>query len=247
VAEKDPLEFELFYENLQGASQAFKLGATDGQPYAVKFREKAENELLGLARELLAAHLAESLGVQVPEGRVMRLTQEYLDLESRLSFGDGTRPAPGLCSGSLFLPPANNLPPDHAARLASCPPSDPAGVLVFNTWVGCGDRSWNNYAFTIDASGPRFASIDYAASFARAEGAALQVHDSVEVVDAARAAWHEVDAVILRVEEHDDVLLARAIAEIPGEFWTDDERDAVARMLQRSRQMIRSALDGVKP
>jgi hypothetical protein len=239
-------EFEAFFEALAGASQAFKLGATDGQIHAVKFREKAQFGALGLARELLAAKLAFDLGVQVPEASVLRLTQEYLDVEPRLVFNDGTRPAPGIASGSRFLPPAEDLPTDHSARLASCPFSDVAGIIVFNTWVGCDDRSWNNYAFTIDGATPRFASIDYASAFARTTNADPLVHDVAEVQSAAKGFWADVEVAISRAEKLPEATIDAALRSVPSELWSDDDRDSTGLMLRASTTRIRAALEAIR-
>lgn len=240
-------EFETFFEALPGASQAFKLGATDGHTYAVKFREKAQSGALGLASELLAASLAAAAGVHVPEAKVMLLTQEYLDLEPRVHFHDQTRPAPGIASGSRFLPPAENLPGDHTARLAVCPPSDIAGVLVFNTWVGCDDRSWNNYAFTVDGTVPRFASIDYATAFGRPTDATLQIADLAEVQAAATLSWPDVERTLGRVEGLSDAAIGIAASSIPDEFWSHAERDSLISMLVASRSKVRLVVERIKP
>ena len=246
VSKDGPPEIELFFEALPGASQGFKLGATDGGTYAVKFREKAQSGLLGLAREVLAGTLAKILAVQIPDCRVVMLTQEFLDLDARLTFNDSTRPAPGLASASSFLTPAASLPPDHTARLSICPPADLAGVLVFNTWVACEDRSWTNYAFSLEGNAPRFVSIDYAAAFGRAPSAPPQVQDLAEIREVARTSWSAVEAALTRLEGLADGDIDSALHDIPEEFWVASERDAVSSMLRTSRSEVRPAMEGIR-
>lgn len=243
----DCIEIEAFFEPLPGASQAFKLGATDGALYAIKFREKAQAGALSLARELLAPELALAVDVSVPPARVVCLTQAYLDIEPRLVFSDGSRPAPGLACGSRFMPPDQGLPDDHSARLAMCPVSDIAGVLVFNTWVGCDDRGWHNYAFGIEGRSPRFASIDYATAFNRAESADPQVHDVDEVRTAATSSWSDVESALGRLDALSDAAIDDATTRIPSEFWATTERDSVAAMLRASKPKVRTVIERLKP
>jgi hypothetical protein len=230
-----------------GVSEAFLVRGSDGNNYAAKFQEKAENGARGQGREVIAGVLAPQIGVQVPETAVLVLTQQLIDNEPALTFKDGSRPQPGLASGSAFRPPIDDPTLETTARLALCPSIDAAGILVFNTWVASGDRHWDNYAFYRTDESVRLASIDYASAFQRAPGDPLRPLDAAEVQTVA----HNNPTIVLdfveRLEALSDADIERAVAAAPDEMLDEQERRLISDQLMAGRGLIRAAVGSFLP
>jgi hypothetical protein len=241
----DVPEIELLHQAFpQGVSEAFLVHASDRRSYAAKFKEKAQYGPIGQAREILAGSLAEIIGASVPRTQVLRLTQALLDAEPAIQFRDGTRPAAGLASGSAFLGKMVEPPIDHAARLSLCPVADPAGIVAFNMWVAATDRHWDNYAFYWEASGIRFASIDYADAFdVRRPGLA----DQDQVVAVARANPTVLETFVARIEAVTDEQLRCALAEVPDDMAHPTQKTAIFDFVCGSRSDIRAMIGGLIP
>lgn len=244
----DPPEIELLHKAFpNGASEAFLVRASNGRSYAAKFREKAQHNERGLGREVLAGVLASILGVSVPAAELIMLTQDFVDNEPNLKFRDGSRPRPGLASGSSFVPHMNEPPFDHSARLALCPASDAAGIVVFNTWTGVSDRHWDNYAFFWNESAVRLASIDYADAFMKSPGSALTVVDQQDIRDVAMANADLVTAALDRLDQLTDARIDDAVALIPDELIPVGDKTSIQEFLKIGRGSVRALVGGSAP
>ncbi len=134
---------------MRGGSQAQLLRCSDGAYYVVKFQNNPQGVRI-LANELLAALLAEKLGLPVPESAIVDVSPDLIRHTAELVVDRGWQRVPcrpGLCFGSrwganqAFPNGVGNLydflPPDQLRAVENL--SDFLGMLVFDKWTGNAD------------------------------------------------------------------------------------------------------------
>jgi hypothetical protein len=228
-----------------GASETFLLRANDRRSYGVKFREKAQSNELGICREYLAGQLASLVQASVPASRLLELEQDFIDSEPRLAFNDGTRPAPQVTAGLRFLAHVTD-PPEWSARLAICPTSDLATVLVFNAWVRVDDRGEQNYAIYWDRSTVRFASIDYAESMNADSTSLPEVRDVDDIAAVAKSDWPAVDRTLTRLESLTEEQIDRVFAGLPTEWGIAGSYAELNAYLKAARSQVRAVVEALR-
>jgi hypothetical protein len=134
---------------MRGGSQAQLLRCSDGGYYVVKFQNNPQGVRI-LANELLAALLAEKLGLPVPGSAVVDVPPDLVRHTAELVIDRGWQRVPcrpGLSFGSRWG--ANQaspsgvgdlyelLSPDQLRRVENL--SDFLGMLVFDKWTGNAD------------------------------------------------------------------------------------------------------------
>lgn len=134
---------------MRGGSQAQLLRCSDGGHYVVKFQNNPQG-LRILANELLAALLAEKLGLPVPGSAIVDVPPDLVRDTAELVVDRGWQRVPcrpGLCFGSRWG--ANQaspngvgdlydfLSPDQFKTVENL--SDFLGMLVFDKWTGNAD------------------------------------------------------------------------------------------------------------
>jgi hypothetical protein len=147
---------------MRGGSQAQLLRCSDGGYYVVKFQNNPQGVRI-LANELLAALLAEKLGLPVPESAIVHVPPDLVRHTAELVIDRGWRRvpcSPGLCFGSrwganqAFPNGVGNLydflPPHQLRTVANL--SDFLGMLVFDKWTGNADDRQTIFVRTDRAS-----------------------------------------------------------------------------------------------
>jgi hypothetical protein len=223
-----PAQLTRFSHRYETGSQPMVLYDASGNLHAVKFAEKAERGVAGLAREYLAGALAELIEAPVPTTTFVELTSSALTLDPNIVFNDGSRPAPQITVGSAYL--ANAASPTSPMVFAEIPQDDVAGALIFNTWVSVGDRHWGNYIIQTTSIGPRLVSIDYATCLAVERSAPTSVGD-VDLLPLALAARRAVDQYLHRLLSVTERRIRQVVARVPVAWMGLDERERLVSFL----------------
>lgn len=121
---------EILKRSLQGRTRPFLCRCDDDRLYFVKGRDAGHRSLLC---EWLAGHLAQALGLPVPEFAVAQAPQKLLDLHPE---GRDLGSAPAFAS--LRVDYAQDLTVSQRGSVATALQRD---VLVFDWWVRNGDRT----------------------------------------------------------------------------------------------------------
>jgi hypothetical protein len=219
------------------ASQPMVLYDSGGSQHVVKFAEKAEYGTLGLAHESLGGGLAELIGASVPTTTYVQLTTGALAMDPNIAFDDGTRPAPQVTVGSMYLENAASPVTPEAFTLISA--QDLAGILVFNTWVSVGDRHWGNYLTQTSTNGPRLFSIDYTSCLSSIAPAPTSIRDT-DLVAMARSITEAVEEFLRRLEAVSERSIQGIIGRVPRDWMDGRERNRVAEFLLAGRATTRA-------
>lgn len=214
-----------------------------GNQQVVKFAETVEHGRLGLAHESLGGDLSELIGASVPAATFVQLTSGALAMDSNIVFEDGTRPAPQVTVGSMYLENASSpATPDAFGLIA---PEDLAGILVFNTWVAVGDRHWGNYLIQTTTNGPRLFSIDYASCLSSTATAPTSIRDA-DLVAVSRSFERAVEEFLRRLQAVSERAVHASIARIPRDWMDVPDRNRVAEFLlagrTKTRELVTAAL-----
>jgi hypothetical protein len=227
-----PVQLTTFSHRFETGSQPMVLSDAFGNAYAVKFAEKIENGTAGLAREYLAGALAALIDAPIPTTTFVELTPTALAIEPNIVFSDGSRPAPQITVGSVFV--SNAASPTSHTSFQNVPEVDVAGIFVFNTWVSVGDRHWGNYVIETTSTGPRLISIDYPTCLTLHSSAPTSVRDP-DLLTVAKASRSAVDDYLHRVLALTERRIRQAIASVPGQWMASDERERLAYFLVSGR------------
>jgi hypothetical protein len=242
---------------MRGGSQAQLLRCSDGGYYVVKFQNNPQGIRI-LANELLAALLAEKMGLPVPESAIVDVPPNLIRYTDQLVIDRGwqrTWCRPGLCFGSRWG--ANEALPNGVGDLYDFLPPDQlrtvenlaafAGMLVFDKWTGNADdrqaifvrrsRASPFRTFMID-NGLCFngSKWDFAVGLKRGLFWRRVVYEQVQGFDAFEP-W------LSRLErEIDRSVLEDAAREIPREWYRGGD-DPLGRLLARLDQRRKHVRD----
>lgn len=132
---------------MRGGAQSHLMRCSDEQYYVVKFRNNPQGPRI-LANEMLASHLAMSLGLPVSEPDLVLVSNWVIEHTPELFIKDGeekVKCASGFAFASRFpcdplrVPAYDYLPPEQMAVLDNL--DDFAGMLVFDQWTcNCDSR-----------------------------------------------------------------------------------------------------------
>lgn len=143
---------------MRGGAQAHLMRCSDENYYVVKFRNNPQGPRI-LANEMLASHLAMSIGLPVSEPDVVWVGEWVIDHTPELyikSGDDKERCASGFAFASRFpcdplrAPAYDYLPPEQMATVNNL--DDFAGMLVFDQWT-CNCDSRQVVFHSVQASG----------------------------------------------------------------------------------------------
>ena len=234
-----------YIRRMRGGSQAKLMRCSDGGYYVVKFQNNPQGIRI-LANELLAAILAKTLGLPIPEPAVVEVTADLIRHNSELVIDKGWRRVPcrpGLCFGSRWggneaLRPGlgdvyDLLPEERLANVKNL--CDFVGMLAFDKWTGNGDDRQTIFVRNDRASPFRAFLIDNGLCFngTRWNFAAgpkdglfwpCVVYQQVSGVDAFKP-WLD------RIEHDVDPSFLKGIAEEVPTEWYGGRRDSLVRLL----------------
>lgn len=139
-----------FVRRMRGASQPWLVRCEDGASYVVKFRNNPQHPRV-LANEMLAARLAQWLGLPVAPPAFVEVSRSMVGANPQLAFDVGDRHEPiqsGVHFGSRFPGiPSQTLVvdflPDRLLRRLKNLPSTFLGAFVFDKWTcNCDGRQF---------------------------------------------------------------------------------------------------------
>lgn len=139
----------------QGRSRPYKCRASDGSIYYVKGQQTNRRSLWC---EWIAAHLARSLGLELPPFAILQLDEALLQELPREWREIGCMPA----FGSRLHPSSTWLEPSLVDQV---PIETQRAVLAFDWWIKNGDRLKGNSNLLWDASAKRLVIIDHNLAF----------------------------------------------------------------------------------
>ncbi len=138
-----------FIRSMHGGAYPKLLRCSDGRFYVVKFQNNPQGIRI-LANEMLAALLANTVGLPVPRPAIVEVPWELVWRNNELTMGRGSsrvQCCPGLCFGSAYaahvVDPSSSgdvldwLRPQHLNRVENI--SDFIGILAFDKWIGNAD------------------------------------------------------------------------------------------------------------
>ena len=231
---------------MRGGSQAQLLRCSDGGYYVVKFQNNPQGVRI-LANELLAALLAEKLGLPVPESAIVDVPPDLVRHTAELVIDRGWQCVPcrpGLCFGSRWG--ANQaspngvgdlydfLPPDQLRAVENL--SDFLGMLVFDKWTGNADDRQAIFVRSNKASPFRTFMIDNGLCFNGSKwdfsaGPKYGLYWGGRVVYARAKGLDAFEPWLGHLEHHIDLsVITGAAQEIPPE-WYGSRHDSLARLL----------------
>jgi len=239
---------------MRGGAQSHLVRCNDGNFYVVKFRNNPQHSRV-LVNELLAARLCTILGLPVPPGVVVEVSEALIRSSPDLciQLHEGSRPCePGLHFGSRYaIDPLegrifDHLPPQQLRRLRNL--RDFAGMLVFDRWTGNGDTRqavfWRKgrdrvYSASFIDHGYCFGDPEW--NFAESSSGGLfrpyEVYDQVH-------GWETFEPWLSRVEHLDAGIISGAFDGVPSE-WCGGKQEALeqlpAKLLGR-RAMVRALI-----
>jgi hypothetical protein len=171
-----------YVRRMRGGSQAHLLRCSDGEYYVVKFQNNPQGTRI-LANELLAAVLANRLGLPISGSAIVDvtelLTKHADDLTIQIGRGNVSC-SPGSCFGSRLPsevgPYGIRVPVAIQSFLPDCPPhriinnAEFVPMLVFDKWTGNSDcrqvmftraNSADDYSLTMIDNGYCFNGIEW--------------------------------------------------------------------------------------
>jgi HipA-like kinase len=217
---------------MRGGAQAHLLRASDGNFYVTKFQNNPQSIRI-LANEYLATKLGQSLGLPMPEARVIEVSDWLIQNTPELKIDQGTRPVPcasGLQFGSRYVADPleaivfDYLPEAMLTRIANW--RDFPRVLVFDKWTGNSDgrqavfvkeRTERRYRAVFIDQGYCFNAGEWNFSDSPLRGAFARnsVYERV-------TGWEDFEPTLSRIEQLDVEYLWKIAAEIPEEWYEHD-------------------------
>jgi hypothetical protein len=123
----------------RGTSQAWRVRASDGREYWVKFHNNPQGTH-AIIHEWICGRLARFLGFPVPRPTIIEFTREFIKANPQLRWEDNPYGEQKPCAGPHFASPALRvLDPEHAAPLCVNKPAF-AGMLAFDLWTDQSDQ-----------------------------------------------------------------------------------------------------------
>lgn len=250
-----------FVRRMRGASQPCLLRCEDGENYVVKFRNNPQHVRV-LANEMLAARLAQLIGLPVPKPQFVDVTQDLIVGNPLLGFDFGARRepiVPGLHFGSRFPgSPDRTLVvdflPDRLLRRVRNVDKVFLGALVFDKWTcNCDGRQVifhrsvepeeSGYSATLIDHGFCFNDGDwnFPDSPIRSLYPRRLVYESVRGLQS-------FEPFLSRVENLDQTELEQCERDIPEE-WCGQHPEQLTRLLERlfeRRRRVRQAIIDAK-
>jgi len=204
---------------------------------------KGEPVQQGLVVELIAARLADQLGVG-PRGVIVNVSDEAIPAAGN----------PGCSTGLIFgsLDQNDMIPARDITKFIPSgilPPGSPdkgswALVIAFQTWLGVGDSQ-----VLLSVTTGRVASFDHGDCFGSAGTLAsptIVFTQFAGVTEAAAKTPPEIRAAVSKIEGVTDIQLVQACARMPtGPMWRSEStrRLTIANWLQHRRPLLRGIMD----
>jgi hypothetical protein len=248
-----------FIRRMRGGSQPHLLRCEDGGNYVVKFRNNPQHVRI-LANEMLAARLAESIGLPVAAPAFVEVSPHLIAGNPGLEFEIGVRREPcipGLHFGSRFPGDPNetlvvDFLPDRLLRRVRDLTSVFLGALAFDKWTcNCDGRQMIFYrgadqegtAYSVALIDQGFCFNDGEWSFPDSPIRSLYprrlVYDSVRGLGS-------FEPFLSRIENLDLSLLEACAGDIPAEWCGDDPNQftrLIERLYERRRRVRQSLVD----
>lgn len=244
---------------MRGGAQAHLLRCEDDRYYVTKFQNNPQHVRI-LANEMLAARLADALGLPVARPEVIEVGTDLIDGTPDLRLhirGKWEKCLPGFQFGSRFpgrpgLAVIYDLLPDE--RLADVENlSAFTGMLLFDQWTcNTNGRQALFVAEPHKGGGYRALMIDQGFCFNAGEwnfpDSPLRGLYYRHRVYAAVRGWESFEPYLTRLEALSPSVLDEAAASVPPE-WYNADTDAMTRLLEqldRRRGRIRELIAGAK-
>jgi HipA-like protein len=243
---------------MRGGAQAHLMRADDEQYYVVKFQNNPQHVRV-LANELLVSRLAERLGLPVPHGAVIEvsewLIQNTAELHVQLA-GEKAPCTPGLQFGSSYaVHPRlgqvfDYLPEQLLERVRNLDAF--AGMLAFDKWV-CNADSRQAVFYRLARERKYTAVfIDHGHCFNHGEwnfpDSPLRGVYAWNAVYAAVESWRSFQPWLARIEDFDEKTAYAYAEEIPPEWYGGDPDDieALVKKLLGRRTRVKELIDGFR-
>ncbi|MCH7766028.1 MAG: phosphatidylinositol kinase [Acidobacteria bacterium] len=244
---------------MRGGAQAHLLRCDDQAFYVTKFQNNPQH-LRVLANELLAALLADALGLPVARPEVVEVSPELIDNTSELRIqkaGRWQKCLPGFQFGSRFPGQPNSvlvhdlLPDEHLSEVENLAAF--AGMLLFDQWTcNTNGRQVIFIAEPHQRSGYRALMIDQGFCFNAGEwnfpDSPLRGLYHRQRVYAQVRGWRSFEPYLSRLEALPPSVLDQAAAAVPPE-WYNADTQTMTRLLEqldRRRARIRELIAAVK-
>ncbi len=239
---------------MRGGAQSHMMRAEDGNFYVVKFQNNPQH-LRILANELLVTRLAERVGLPVPVGEVIEVSEWLISHTQELRFrfdGRSFPCSPGLQFGSRYVVDPfegqvfDYLPEALIGRVRNLGAF--AGVLALDKWTcnanGRQATFWRRgrerkYTATFIDQG--FCFNDGAWNFP--DSPLRGVYGSNSVYEGVRG-WEDFEPWLSRLEALDEAIIGEAAAAVPPE-WYEGDWDALEQLiatLAKRRSRVRELI-----
>jgi len=245
---------------MRGGAQAHLLRCQDEHYYVTKFRNNPQHVRV-LANEMLAARLAEALGLPVARPEVVEVGRELIEGTAEMKLhirGQWEKCAPGFQFGSRFPGKPGRaviydlLPDDRLGTVENL--ADFAGMLLLDQWA-CNTNGRQVLFVSEPHRGPGYRAlmIDQGFCFNAGEwnfpDSPLRGLYHRHRVYAAIRGWKDFEPYLSRLEVLPPRVLDEAAAGVPPE-WYNADTEAMTRLLEqldrrrsRIRELITAARD----
>ena len=240
---------------MRGGAQGQLMQGADGHIYVVKFQNNPQHTRV-LANELLAARLAQAIGLTTPHAEVIEVTDWLIDNTPDLEIDFGRRRErcrAGLHFGSRFaggLMPGqvvDYLPEDQLAEVRNL--DEFAGVLALDKWTG--NANGRQAVFVRKQRERRYTAhfIDFGYCFHagewRFEDLPLRGVYYRNLVYRELSGWESFKEWLPKIEGLSEDVLWAAVREIPYEWYQYDEpgMEALVEKLLARRGRVRDLIE----
>lgn len=246
---------EEFVRRMRGASQPMLLRCSDGCFYVVKFRNNPQHARV-LANELLAARLAQLMGLPVGQPAIVDVPRELVEGSQPLWIETGERRepcAPGLQFGSRYPGPPGEiqvvdfLPDRHLRRLTNLRQVF-LGAFIFDKWTcNCDGRQLVFYRGPGDEA---YSAVLVDQGFCFNDGEWSFLDSPLRGLYPRRMVYESVrglqsfEPYLSQVENLESADLEESVSGIPAE-WCEPEPEQLAGLLERlyeRRHWLRQAI-----